>query len=221
MATSGTFSFSPEVAEYCDEAFERCGIDPATLTARHLRSARRSLDLLFTDWSNRSVHLWKVKSTTENMVDGTATYNAPSGCVAILEMFIRRSGTDYTLRPIDRQEYVQYPDKDAEGLPSQYYFDRQSPTPTYTMYLVPENSTDVAHIYYLERIEDVGVPSNTLDVPHRWFEAVCSGLASKLAEKYAPEREQALFQKAELAFKRAYTEDRQRVPTKFRLVYRS
>jgi len=179
------------------------------------------MDLLFSDWANRSVHLWKVTSTTQALTESTATYNAPSGCIAVLEAFIRRSGTDHIMRPIDRQEYVEFPDKDAEGLPSQYYFDRQAVTPTITLYNVPENSTDVMHLYYLERIEDVGAASKTVDLPHRWFEAVCAGLASKLAEKYSPEREQALFQKAELSFKRAYTEDRQRVPTKFRLVYRS
>jgi hypothetical protein len=91
------------------------------------------MDLLFSDWANRSVHLWKVQSTTQTLTESTASYNAPAGCIAILEMFVRRSGTDHTLRPIDRQEYVEIPDKDAEGLPSQYYFDRQAVTPTYTL----------------------------------------------------------------------------------------
>lgn len=220
MATSGTYNFSPEVAEICDEAFERCGIDPATLQARHLRSARRSINLLLADWATRNVNLWQVQSTTQTTTDGTATYNAPTACLAILEMFVRRSSVDHILQPIDRKEYVEYPNKSDESMPSQYYYDRQAATPTYTLYPVPENSTDVLHIYYMTYAEDAGAATNTLDIPKYWFEAMAAGLAAKLAEKYSPEREAALLQKAELVFRRAYTEDRERVPTRFTLRHR-
>lgn len=220
MSTSGTWNFSPEIAEICDEAFERCGVDPASLTGRHLRSARRSLNLLFSSWANRGPHLWAIDQQTFTVTASDPSYDCPAGTIAILEMVVRRDGIDTPVFPMARDEYLAIPDKTTEGLPNRYYFNRTITTPTLTFWDVPENSTDTIIYYRMRQLEDAGNGANTLDIPYRWQEAVTAGLASKLAEKYAPEREQLLFQKAERAYKEAYQEDRERTPTATRVVYK-
>ena len=219
MATSGTFAFSPEVAEICDEAFERLGLDTSDLTARHLKSARRSIDFMFSEWTNKGVHQWAVDQQNQTLVDGTATYNAPSGTVAILEMVVRRGGIDIPVNPMTRDEYLAIPSKTAEGLPNRYYFDRSRTTPTITLWNTPENSTDAIYYYRMRALQDVGVASNTLDIPPRWHEAVAAGLASKLAVKYAPDRIGPLTGLAAARFAEATQEDRERSPTTLRVKY--
>lgn len=217
MATSGTYTFAPDAAELLDEAFERVGVDPSQLTARHLRSARRSLNLLFVEWANKGTHLWTVEQKTTDLIDGTATYNAETSIVCVLEMIVRRSGLDTPVEPMARDEYLAIPMKTEEGMPTRYWFDRDAATPAITLWPVPENSTDDLIYFYMRRIQDVGAASNTLDVPYRWYEALVSGLAAKLAEKYAPDRENFLRNKAGARYKEAFEEDRERTPTTFRV----
>lgn len=222
MTTSGTNTFDPEFSTLVEEAFERIGIDPATITARHAKSARRSVDFMFSDWANRGPHLWAVDQqtiVTPVLVAGTATYDCPDGTVAILEMVVRRNGVDTPIFPMSRDEYLAIPNKTTQGLPNRFYFDRQSGTPTLTFWDVPENATDQIIYYRMRQLQDAGAGMNTADIPHRWQEAVVAGLAAKLSEKYAPEREQSAVAKAEAAYRRAYQEDRERVPTVTRVRY--
>ncbi len=219
MTTSGTYGWAPDVAEITDEAFERCGVDPASLTARHARSARRSLNYLFTAWANDGIHLWAVDQQTQLVTASDPTYDCPAGTIAILEMAVRRSGMDTPVLPMARDEYLAIPNKTYEGLPNRFYFDRGIATPNYTLWNVPENSTDTIIYYRMRQLQDITGATETPDVPYRWQEALVSGLAAKLAEKYAPDREQALLSKSTLAFRKATTEDRERTPTTMRVKY--
>lgn len=217
MSTSGTYAYEPTVAEWCDEAWERCGVDPANLTLRHLRSARRSLNLMFSEWPNKGVKLWTVDEQTQTVTSGSATYNTATGTITILEMVVRRSGVDTPMYPMSRSEYAVIPNKTNTGLPTKYYQDRSRTLPTYTVWSAPENSTDVIHYWRMRRLQDVGNPSNTLDVSSRWFEPVASGLAAKLAVKFAPDRLKNLLVLAENSFALAYSEDRERGDCQFTL----
>lgn len=219
MTASGTYNFSPEVAEVVDESFERAGVDPETLTARHLRSARRSMNFIFSDWANEGIKLWQIEQETLTLVQGTATYNTPSDTIGLLEVFVRRDGIDTIVEPMARDEHAAVPNKTTQGMISQYYFDRQSPVPTITLWQVPENATDVVHYYRWRQMQDVGSPSNTADVPYRWLEALTAELAARLSGKYNPEREGNLTVKADEAFRKAKIEDRQRTPTFLRVSY--
>lgn len=219
MATSGTYAFDPSVAEFVEEAFERCGIDPASLTARHARSARLSLGFLFSEWSNKGPHLWAVDQQNQLLTVSDGEYDSPAGTIAILEMVVRRSGIDTVVSPMMRDEYLAIPDKTTEGLPNRYYFDRSRTTPTITLWPVPENSTDTIYFYRMRTLQDVGSPTYTLDIPPRWHEAVVSGLSAKLAVKYAPDRIGPLKGEAKSRFEEAKTEDRERAPTQTRVRY--
>ena len=68
MALAGSKNFEPDVAEYIEEAFERCGIE--LRTGYDARTARRSLNLLFADWANRGLNLWTVTEVTQTVASG-------------------------------------------------------------------------------------------------------------------------------------------------------
>jgi hypothetical protein len=78
MATSGTVGFRPDVEEILTEAFERCGLDPQTMTGDRAVSARRSLNLLFSEWANRGINYWTVTQNTLTLVDGQTAYTLAS-----------------------------------------------------------------------------------------------------------------------------------------------
>lgn len=211
MASSGTYAYAPEVAEFVDEAFERCLIDPATLTGRHLRSARRSLNLMFVDWANDGVRLFMLDEQTQALADGDPSYAPATGTLTIFDAFVRRSGIDTPVYRISREEYAAIPDKTLEGLPTQLFFDRKAGF--YYLWNVPENSTDVLHYWRVRRQQDVTAGSETPDVSYLWFEALAAGLAERLALKFATDRHDKLKTEAALAFVRARTEDRERTDT--------
>ena len=79
MALSGSNNFEPDVAEYIEEAFERCGIE--LRTGYDARTARRSLNLLFADWANRGLNLWTVAEVTQTVASGVTEY--PLGTITL------------------------------------------------------------------------------------------------------------------------------------------
>ena len=209
MATSGTTSFNITIDEAVEEAYERCGV--RTNSGHDIKSARRSLNLLFSEWGNRGINLWKVKSETLTLVNGTATYNTPSDCNDVLEAVVTTTGgTQQTLTKISRSEYIAIPNKTDTGTPSQYYVNRQI-TPTISLYLAPDTSavTNIFY-YYLARIQDAGAYSNTTDMPFRFYPCMVSGLAFYLSQKIALDRVQMLKMLYEDELKRALDEDGQR-----------
>lgn len=216
MTTSSTYAWNPEVAEFCDEAFERVGVDPQTLVAKHLRSARMSLNLLFSEWAARGNHNYAVDEQTQTLTDSDPDYTVATGTLAILGGVIRRSSIDTPVRAISREAYMLIPDKTTEGLPSVVYFDRKSLT--YYLWNEPENSTDVFRYWRLRKTQDVTAGSETADVDYFWFEALASGLAAKLAPKYAWDRLAKLEAMAERAFLAAQDADRERTSTTFSMV---
>ena len=209
MATSGTTAFDLNIDDIIEEAYERCGI--RTNSGFDLRSARRSLNLLFSEWGNRGINLWKVKSKTETLVNGSVTYTTPSDCNDVLEAVVTLSGgNQQTLTKIDRSAFAALPNKGAQGQPSQYYVDRQV-IPVINLYLTPDAST-FTHLKYfsINRIEDAGSYTNQANVAYRFLPCMCSGLAYYLAMKKAPDKIQTLRLVYEDELQRALTEDGQR-----------
>ena len=72
MASSGSRDFDLDVAEYVEEAFERCGVE--VRTGYDLQTARRSLNLLFADWANRGLNRWTISQETLTLADGVSEY---------------------------------------------------------------------------------------------------------------------------------------------------
>ena len=208
MTTSGTRDFNLDVGEIIEEAYERCGLE--VRTGYDARTARRSLNLMFADWANRGLNLWTVTQTTQALTQGTATYTLDADVVDILEMVLRRDGTDYEMDRISRGEYLDFPNKTDQGMPSQFYFNRQI-QPVITLWQTPQNSTDQLVYYYVRRLQDADTMVNTTDMPFRFYPCMVAGLAYYLAMKRAPERMQLLKAVYEEEFMRAADEDRDRV----------
>ena len=168
---------------------------------------------MFADWANRGLNLWTVAQGTTTLTQGTSTYTLGADVVDILEMVLRRSGTDFEVERISRGEYLTFPNKTDQGRPSQFYLDRQI-QPVITLWQAPENSTDQLIYYYVQRIEDAGALVNTADLPFRFLPCMVAGLAYYLAMKRAPERLQILKAVYEEEFQRAAEEDEDRVSLK-------
>tara|TARA_R100001460_G_scaffold2142_1_gene7173 strand:- start:4510 stop:5199 length:690 start_codon:yes stop_codon:yes gene_type:complete len=214
MATSGTTAFDLDIDDIIQEAYERCGV--RTNSGYDLKSARRSLNILFSEWGNRGVHLWKVELKTQELTAGTATYDAPTNANDILEAYISTTTSqtattnDVSLTKISRSEYAALPNKGSQGQPSQYYVDRQT-TPKITLYQTPDASTyKCVKYYYLKRIEDAGSYSNEADIVFRFIPCMVAGLAYYLSLKRNPQLVQQNKLLYEDELQRALTEDGQR-----------
>jgi len=211
MATSGTRDFNLDIGEIVEEAYERCGLE--VRTGYDAKTARRSLNLMFAEWANRGLNLWTVDSKEITLTQGQASYTFLPDVVDLLDVVVRRNNTDYEVQRISRGEYTTLPNKTTQGRPSQYWFNRQI-DPVINLWSVPENSTDVLIYYYVERIEDAGVYTNTSDLPFRFFPCMVAGLAYYLAMKRVPDRIQMLKTVYEEEFQRAADEDQGRTPLK-------
>jgi hypothetical protein len=213
MASSGTTAFNLDIDEVIDEAYVRCGL--STQSGYDLKRARRNLNLLFSEWGNRGLHLWKVELQEAPLVSGQATYTVPSDVSDVLEAFISSTATasnsastqDISLTKIDRSAYAALPNKFATGQPSQYYVDRQI-TPVINLYQTPDLNTYTTLKYFsINRIQDAGAYTNQPDAPFRFLPCMVSGLAYYLSFMKAADRTQMLKMAYEDEMKRALDED--------------
>jgi len=205
MATSGTVTFRPNVEEIIAEAYERCGLDGQTRTGYQAVSARRSLNLLFSEWANRGINYWAVSQNTLTLSDGTASYALPAGTIDIIDAVIRESSTDQTINRVTIAEYNQIPNKTTEGKPSQYMIDKQY-TPTVYFWNVPDKTYTLVY-WAVNQLDDISASNEDADVPYRWSDCICAGLASKLSLKFAPEKFQILNEMYERSFNFAASSD--------------
>jgi hypothetical protein len=207
MATSGTTSFDLSIDKLVERAYARCG--SSLRTGYELSAARDNLNLLFSEWGNRGIHLWKVKNHTQNLTAGTTTYTAPSDASDVLELVFRNGSTDTSMTKISRSEYENLPNKTSQGTPSQYYVRRNLSNVTITLYQTPNTTDTQINYYYVGRIEDAGNYTNTADAPYRFLPCLVSGLAYYTSQEVAPERSQELERRYEAELQRALTEDSQ------------
>ncbi len=207
MAVSDSTNFELDVAEYIEEAFERCGLE--VRTGYDLKSAKRSLNLMLAEWANRGLNQWTISQTTQALTSGTSTYNLNTNVIDILSVVVRRSSTDFSMERISRSTYLGIPTKSTTGRPNQFFLDRQI-TPVLKIWPTPENSTDTIIFDALTRVDDADTFINTMDMPFRFFPCLAAGLAYYISIKRAPNRTQMLKAMYEEEFQRAMTEDRDR-----------
>ena len=207
MATSGSKDFELDVAEYVEEAFERCGLE--VRTGYDLKSAKRSLNLLLADWANRGLNQWTIKQRTITMITSQGNYSVDSDVIDILSVIVRRDSTDYSLLRLSRDGFLTIPNKTTQGRVNQFFLDRQI-SPNLKLWPVPDNSTDVVYYYALTRMDDADIFTNTVDLPFRFYPCLAAGLAYYLALKRAPNRVEMLKAIYEEEFERAAVEDRDR-----------
>ena len=207
MTLSGSTDFELDVADYVEEAFERCGLEART--GYDLKTATRSLNLMLADWANRGLNQWTIQQRTISLVKSDGEYSLDPDVIDILAVVVRRDGTDFSIDRISRDEFLSIPTKTTEGRPTQFFLDRQI-TPNLKIWPLPENSTDVLIYDSLTRINDADTAKNTMEVPFRFYPCLAAGLAYYISLKRAPERVQMLKAVYEEEFRRAIDEDRDR-----------
>jgi hypothetical protein len=170
MATSGSRDFEPDVAEYIEEAFERCGLE--FRTGYDGITARRSLNLLFADWANRGLNQWTVTNSTTTLTKGDEYLDLTSTTIDVLDVVVRTTSggttTDIQMDQISRSAYWNLPDKSTQARPTQWFLDKQI-TPRLYIWPAAENSTDQLLINRLVRIQDADASANTVDMPFRFY----------------------------------------------------
>ena len=146
MAVSGSTDFELDVAEYVEEAFERCGLEART--GYDLKTAKRSLNLMLADWANRGLNQWTIKQRTQALTASDGQYDMLTDVIDVLSVVVRRDGTDFTMDRISRDTYLAIPTKTTTGRPTQFFLDRQL-TPNLKLWPLPENSTDTVSYTHL------------------------------------------------------------------------
>jgi len=233
--TSGTVTFDKTftVDEIIGEAYERIGLQ--SVSGFQLKTARRSLNVMFQEWGNRGLHYWEVGDTNIDLVEGQAEYTfyrassdgtsavtvggtsgtSTYGIAVILEATYRTGRTettqaDSTLTKIARSAYSALSNKLSKGTPSQYFVQRFVDKTTVTLYPTPDSTAaeKFVHMFFVKRIQDADATyTDATDIPYRFVPCMASGLSFYLAQKYAPQRVQELKLLYEDELKRALSED--------------
>ena len=229
--TSSTTTFDKTFAidEIVEESFERIGLQ--NVAGYQLKSARRSLNILFQEWGNRGIHYWEVDETNLDLIegqsdydffrssdDGTSATTTPSngiyGMSDVLEAQLRSNRTQTTqagspMTKVDRSTYAAFSNKLSKGTPNQYWVERFIDKVRIHVYPTPDstNASKDMHFYFIKRIQDVGDYTNATDVPFRFVPCMISGLAYYLSQKYRPELIQAMKLVYEDELARALAED--------------
>ena len=222
MALSGSTDFEPNVTEFVEEAFERCGLE--LRTGYDLRTAKRSINLMLAAWANRGLNQWTIEQTTQALTQGTESYTLNANVIDILDMSLRRTVnsevTDTSMTRISRSEYLNIPNKSTESRPSQFFFDKLT-TPVIKVWPSPENSTDVLLFNKIVRMDDADTAINTMDMPFRFYPCFAAGLAYYISIKRAPDRMQMLKAAYEEEFRRAADQDEDRASFRIKPSMRS
>ena len=229
--TSGTTTFDKtfSIDEIIEESFERIGLN--SVAGYQMKSARRSLNILFQEWGNRGIHYWEIAETNIDMIEGQAEYkffrssddgtsatttptNGIYGMSDVLEAQLRSNRTQTTqsdspMTKVDRSTYAGFSNKLSKGTPNQYFVQRFIDHVSIQVYPTPDstNASKDMHIYYIKRIQDIGDYTNATDVPFRFVPCMVSGLAYYLAQKYQPQLIQPMKLAYEDEFARALAED--------------
>ena len=221
MTTSGTSSFNLDLTEIVEEAFERVGSEMRT--GYDLRTARRSMNLMFADWANRGLNMFTYEQGSIPLVAGQATYNLPEDTVDLLEHVIRTGAgsastqADLTITRISVSTYATIPNKLQQARPIQVWIERLN-TPRITVWPTPDNTQPYVFVYWrLRRIQDAGGGVNTMDMPFRFLPCMVAGLAYYLALKVpnGTERLGVLKQQYDEAWSLAAEEDREKAAIRF------
>jgi len=236
VTTSGTVAFNPELNELIEEAYERCGIE--VRTGYEHRTARRSLNLMLTEWANRGINLWTIEQGQIALTTGTITYALPVDTVDLIEQVIRtQSGipqTDINISRISVDTYATIPNKNAQGRPIQVWINRQTgqtypaggrpnganPStgvlpPNINVWPVPNQDNYYTFVYWrLRRMQDAGEGSNVQDIPFRLINCMVAGLAYYISVKIpdAAQRVPMLKQMYDEQLQLALDEDREKAP---------
>jgi hypothetical protein len=202
MATSNTYIFNPGLGELTLYAYNLIGIRNTSVLQEHMEASRMATNMLLARWSNQGVNLWCVDLVTTPLVTGQATYDVDPSTVMILDAYVQNDDSganiDRIILPVSRTEYASYPNKEQQGYPTVYWFDRLisasrstgSAGPSVTLWPVPntDNGPQSLKYYRVRQIQDSAYQNGqTVEIPYLWLEAFAYGLALRLAQIWNPQ----------------------------------
>lgn len=214
MTTSQTYSFNPSLGELTIYAFNLCDVRGTALAQEHMESARMATNMMLSNWSNRGVNLWAVDLQTVTLIKGQTKYTVPTNTVVVLDAYCTTTTgsqpIDRVILPISRTEYASYPNKEQQGFPTVFWFDRLigndrstgSESPTLYVWPVPDGTSAQTLSYYrVRQLQDSEFTGGqTVEIPYLWMEAAAYGLAYRLALMWNPQKAQLLKPLADEAY---------------------
>lgn len=221
MTTSGTTDFNPLFTDAIEESFERAGVE--NRSGYDMKSARRSINLLFADWANRGINLWTMDAGRELLLTyGVGEYiiDADNSLVDVIEQVVQLppgSGQGlqrYNLTRVSISTQATRTNPDLTGRPTEVWYNRTTTGIVAHIWPIPGTGGPYTLVYtVLRRMDDAGAYTNTADMPFRFLPAFISGLAFMVAAKKQPDNINLLSRlKQEYAedWERASTEDREK-----------
>jgi len=203
MTTSGTYNFAPGLGELVIYSYQNIGVRPTALLQEHMDSARMATNMMLARWANQGVNLWCVDLITTPLVTGQTTYSVSGTTVMILDAYIEdENDLDRIIMPVSRTEYSSYPNKQQEGFPTVFWFDRLI-SPTVTIWPVPnvDDAPKTLKYYRVRQIQDSNLQSGqNVEIPYMWLEAFADGLAYRLARIWNPQIAVALKAQADESY---------------------
>ena len=187
MASSGTYDFAPSIGELVLYAYNLIGVRSPSLQREHMDTARMAANLIFADWSNDGINLWKVEAYPVVLTAGINTYSLPNSAVAVLDVYYTLDETDRIIMPVSRTEYASFPVKDQAGNPSVFWYDKLI-APTITIWPVPTTGGPTSMtVYIVRQIQDANLAGGeTPNIPYRWLKAMSDALAVELGRLWNP-----------------------------------
>jgi len=223
MATSGTTTFNLDLTEIMEEAYDLCGL--SMMSGGEYNSAKRALNLIFLEWQNKGLNLWKIEQATTALIAGTNTYAAESSALEIVDAFIRTDAADtekqfdQRLRRISRTEYNHQAKKLTQSKPTQYFVDKGTSSMNIVVWSTPDSQQTYTLVYdYIKRIEDAGANADiNPDVPARYLPCLTYALAYNIACKNNEALNKVPMIKARYdeLWNEVSDADRERAPVKF------
>lgn len=217
--------FDPIFTDAIEEAYERAtGTEGgAPRDGYSMRSARRSINLLFADWANRGLNLWTYSEQTQLLTSGVGEYviDADSSLVDVLEQVVQlppgSGGPGFqrlNMTRVSVSTQATRTNPDITGRPIEVFYQRTTTGITAHVWPLPGDGGPYTLVMWvLRRIYDAGAYTNTADVPFRFLPAFTSGLAFYIAQKRQPDN-QALIDRLEADYEktweRAASEDREK-----------
>jgi hypothetical protein len=220
MTSTNTYAFSPSAADVVLNAYAMIQIRRTEMTTQHLQDAYMASNLLMVDITNRNPLRWGLETQTVPLVLGTPTYTLTNRTIAIPVAYITTTvgsqTIDRVIGPISASEYAAIPNKSQAAPPTSLFFSLLT-TPTVTLWPVPDasviNAGGLLNLQTLRQVQDVNLAGGaTLDSPYRFLDAITTGLASRLAEMYRPERAMPLEASYERKMTLALGRDQEQAP---------
>lgn len=223
-------AFAPNTGEIIVSAYARIGVRRTQLTVTHLSDARMEANLLQAQWGNRGPNLWTVDQQELQLAPGQVIYPIAADTIEVLEVYLSTGSigdagadagldgnagatvvNDRQLTLIGRDEYLDIPQKQQQGVPTSVWYQRG---------LVPQlniwPTANQAYTLYFFRTRAIATASvsdgGTAEIPYLWIDAFTAGLAHRLSRIYAPAMEGVRKADAAEAWQIAADQDTEKTP---------